>query len=330
MGGHCGIPHNRPVSDGLHLLVPYAFSTAEGCAQALQGLQLPHLQRLAARLGAPQPDPGDEASLSMPHERALARAWGLHVRDGLIPLAAWQAAQVPGTPGGSAWAWITPSHWRVGTDHIRMAHPEELQLDEAASLQLLAAMQPYFAEDGIALDYLAPLQWRGRGELFRELPTASLDRVAGRVIDRWMPSGATGRPLRRLQQEMQMLLYNLPINDERQRQGLLPVNSIWVSGTGALPPDAAVKAPDSLREATGLRAPALAQDWRAWAAAWTRLDATDIAQLLSEHEQGRAVRLTLCGERGTRSWAGAQAPGLWQRLGGLFTKPAPATLLEGL
>ena len=71
--------------------------------------------------------------------------------------------------------------------------------------------------------------------LERVLPAASLDRVVGRTIDDWMPRTPQAGPLRRLQQEMQMLLYTLPLNDERQRGGLLPVNSFWLHGTGALP-----------------------------------------------------------------------------------------------
>ena len=38
------------MSDTNHLLVPYAASAATGCQQALQGLALPHLDRLLARL----------------------------------------------------------------------------------------------------------------------------------------------------------------------------------------------------------------------------------------------------------------------------------------
>jgi hypothetical protein len=67
------------------------------------------------------------------------------------------------------------------------------------------------------------------------LTPASLDRVVGRVIDGWMPRAGEAKALRRLQQEMQMLLYTHPVNEERARGGLLPVNSFWASGTGALP-----------------------------------------------------------------------------------------------
>ncbi|MBP7440003.1 MAG: phosphoglycerate mutase, partial [Acidovorax sp.] len=64
------------MSDTTSLLIPYAASTAEGCQQALQGLALPHLDRLLARLSphTAQTDTGEETSFTPPHERALARA----------------------------------------------------------------------------------------------------------------------------------------------------------------------------------------------------------------------------------------------------------------
>ncbi|MCG2591954.1 phosphoglycerate mutase [Ramlibacter sp. XY19] len=316
------------------MLVPFAGSPPGGSPEALAGLQLPNLQRLLARLREDGADTGAPDSLSMPHERALARAWGLETAtDGLIPLAAWQARQ-DGLEGaeGAGWAWITPSHWRVGRDHVEMAPAAALALDGVDSRTLLSAMEPYFAEDGITLHYQAPLRWLARGELFRKLPTASLDRVGGRTIDGWMPAGAPGRPLRRLQQEMQMLLYTLPLNDARQRGGLLPVNSFWASGSGALPanvaegaatPPAGLRLPQSLREA------ALQGDPAAWRAAWQQLDARECAQLLEELDAGRPVRLTLCGDAHARSWVSGSA-GAWQRFTALFSRPAPAALLGAL
>lgn len=329
IGAHCGITDNTDVSDGVHLLVPFAACPAEGCRQALQGLALPHLQRLLARLGVESSDPGDPASLSPPHERALARACGLEPRDGLIPLAALQAAQAGGAEDGAGWAWIHPAHWRVGADHVAMAHPQELQLDAEDAQALLAAMQPWFAEDGITLAYDSPLRWLARGDLFRTLPTASLDRVVGRNIDRWLPQGDAGRPVRRLQQEMQMLLYTLPLNDARQRGGLLPVNSFWVSGTGVLPPGTSPRLPSGLQLTPYLRDAALLGDWAAWTTAWQQLDARDGPRLLADLERGRTVRVTLCGEAGARTWSSTQRGG-WRRLARFLSAPTAASLLEGL
>jgi hypothetical protein len=144
-----------------------------------------------------------------------------------------------------------------------------------------------------------------------------------------MPRGDAGRPLRRLQQEMQMLLYTLPVNEERERGGLLPVNSFWASGSGALPPASAARAPNGLRLSPYLRDAALAGDWAAWQAAWQQLDARECTRLLAELEQGRAVRVTLCGEAGTRSWSSRDAS-RWRRLGAMFKPATVPSLLEGL
>jgi hypothetical protein len=310
------------------LLVPFATCSAPGCTEALAGLQLPHLQRLLSRLGVQSTEDGDLHSLSAPHERVLARACGLVPEDGLVPLAALQVRNAGQDPGTEGWAWVTPAHWQVGRDHIDMALPQDLQLDAADSQALLEAMRPYFAEDGITLAYDAPLRWLARGDVFRRLPTASLDRVTGRRIDPWMPAGEAGRPIRRLQQEMQMLLYTLPLNDARQRGGLLPVNSFWVSGSGALPAGPGVT-PPGLQVTPYLRDSALVGDWRGWAAAWQQLDARDGARLLQDLDQGKQVRITLCGDAGARTWASA-AGSAWRRIGAWFAAPSPARLLEGL
>jgi hypothetical protein len=303
--------------------------SSAACAETLRGLKLPSLQRLVRRLGVESQDLGHPDDLSMPHERALARAHGLDVADGLVPLAALQVAQVGGGDPTQGWAWISPSHWRVGSDHIAMAHPPELQLDGDDSQALLAAMRPYFEEDGITLLYDAPLRWLARSDIFRALPSASLDRVTGRTVEAWLPRGEAGKPLRRLQQEMQMLLYTLPLNEVRQRRGLLPVNSFWISGTGALPPGHPTRPPNGLQVTPYLRDAALQGDWNGWAAAWRQLDDRDCARLLADLEAGRSVRLTLCGETGARTWS-STAGSTWQRLLKFLAPAAPTALLEGL
>ncbi|TFY98938.1 phosphoglycerate mutase [Ramlibacter humi] len=310
------------MSDGTHLLIPFAASAAPGCRETLAGLRLPHLERVLARL-APAQDAGhDETTLSMPHEMAVARECGLGGSDGLLPFAAWELAQAGSAAGGQAWAWVTPCHWRVGADHVFMHHPQELRLDAQESQALLAAMRPYFEQDGLRLEYQAPTRWRAAGPLFAQLPCASLDRVAGRVIDRWMPRGDTGKPLRRLQQEMQMLLYTHDVNEERTRGGQLPVNSFWVSGNGVLPQPAPSR-PAGLLVTQVLRHPALAEDWASWAGAWRQIDETQVAPLRARLDAGEPVAVTLCGDRIARTWRSAGA-GWPQRLG-RWLPPRPAT-----
>jgi hypothetical protein len=304
-------------------------AAAEGCRAAVADLRLPQLQRLLGGMVAQPVEPTGLDTLSPPHERMLARAYGLPETDGLIPFAALQAAQAGETARDAGWAWITPGHWRVGRDNIVLAHPQELQLDADDARALLETMQPYFAEDGITLTFETPLRWLARADIFRTLPTASLDRVIGRRIDDWMPAGDAGRPIRRLQQEMQMLLYTLPLNDERQRGGQLPVNSFWVSGTGALPAGYDVARARGLQVSPYLRDVALQGDWAGWTTAWQQLDAREGQRLAGELERGREVRITLCGETGARTWSSAGAGG-WRRWTARLRTPSVESLLEGL
>jgi hypothetical protein len=317
------------MSDGTHLLIPFASCQGPQCRQAVAGLDLPHLERLLSRLAPGATDAGDAATLSMPHERVLARACGLPPVDGRIPWAAWDLRQAGRDPGGDAWARITPCHWHAAADHVAMSDPRDLQLDEAQSRAILALVHPFFEEDGMHLEYAAPTLWRARGEAFRELPAASLDRVIGRAVDPWLPRVAAAGPLRRLQQEVQMLLYTNDTNEDREARGLPPVNSFWVSGTGPLPAAGASPLPAGLRIADTLREPALAGDWSAWQAAWRQLDATECARLLELTARGEAVTLTLSGDRSAQSWAGSGG-GLLRRLGRIFAAKRAHAALEAL
>ncbi|MEO7391707.1 MAG: phosphoglycerate mutase [Ramlibacter sp.] len=318
------------MSDSVHMLIPFASSTAEGCVQALRGLALPQLEKLLARMVLVRTDAGDDQSLSMPHERVLARECGLPGDDGLIPWAAWQVRQAGHDTVDAAWARVTPCHWRVGTDHVLMSHPQELHLDAGDSQSLLAAMEPYFEQDGITLEYEAPTLWLAHGDAFRDLATASLDRVVGQRIDPWMPRTVQARPLRRLQQEMQMLLYTHQVNEERVRGGVLPVNSFWVSGTGALPAVRAFEAPAGLQVIHYLRDAGLLGDWRGWSTAWQQADSKECARLSSVLDDGGTVTLTLCGERNAQTWSSTGGGGLTRRFQSLFARTKAAAVLEAL
>lgn len=300
------------------LIIPHAASAADGCQQALQGLALPHLDRLLARL-SPHPahsDNAEETSFSTPHERVLARALRLPAEDGRTPWAAWHRHQ-QGTPAdGQAWAFVTPCQWQVSTDHVTLRDPAQLGLDETASRALLAIVAPWFAEDGITLHYDGPTRWLASGALFADLATASLERVLLRDVRAWMPDAKQARTLHRLHSEMQMLLYTHAFNDERTARGLPVVNSFWVHGTGALPQPAPTLSAAPLMPTT-LRDAALREDWRAWAEAWTALDAGPVADLLRRAEAGTPVHLTLCGERGARAFHTAPRS-LAQRFQSLF------------
>ncbi|MES3002295.1 MAG: phosphoglycerate mutase [Pseudomonadota bacterium] len=318
------------MSDSSHLYIPFASCLAPGCGEALRTTPLPNLGKLLSRLRQAGRVTGEENSLSTPLERVLATALGMPAEDGRIAFAALDALREGLTAGNDAWAWITPCHWRVGTDFVAMDVVNDLALDEDGSRTMLDAMRPYFEEDGIALHYRSPTRWLARGEIFHALPTASLDRVEGRVIDNWLPRTAGAATLRRLQQEMQMLLYTHPVNDERIARGLLPVTSFWVSDAGALPADFTAAPQTPPRVADALREPALHEDWAAWSAAWRELDASECGRLLDKMQSGAPIQLTLGGERDAQTWTSEGSGGLMRRLGGMIAPVKTALLLESL
>jgi hypothetical protein len=193
---------------------------------------------------------------------------------------------------------MTPCHWQVGMNEVTLLEPHELALNEQESKQLLSAIQPYFEEDGLQVVYESPLVWRVKGDLLDDLPLASIDRVVGQNIKPWMPEHQRAKTLQRLQSEMQMLLYQHPVNDERSLKGRWTVNSFWMHRSlEQLYSDAS-----DLNVALDLRESMQASNAKLWQLAWQHLDATLCQSLSQALDQNHDVSLTLCSETSWRHY----------------------------
>jgi hypothetical protein len=221
-------------------VIPSALVDPEDSAfvQALAGMRLPHLSALLARSRVQRSLEHPAQRLSTVHEWAQAQAWGWTPTDGLLPWAAMRAQALGlDTAGEQAWAVLTLCHWHVAQGQITMASPALLSVTDAESDDLRLAMQAYCEQDGIQLHPDGPGQWLAASELFRDLPTASMDRVVGHAVEDWWAGAGISQPseaaqhLRRLQNEMQMLFYTHACNESRNPA----INSFWISGTGDLP-----------------------------------------------------------------------------------------------
>jgi len=297
----------------MHLLIPFAAPLSDSGREALRMLSLPALETLLRELTPAARDDGDEWSLSPPHERALARELGLVGADGALPWAAHEVAQARIATGDVAWGCVTPVHWHVGSDGVNLLDPASLELDATESHALFETARALFEAEGLRLVWHAPLVWFAAHDSLRELPTASLDRVIGRNVERWLPAGGL---VRRLQVQAQMLWHRHAVNEMREARGALPVNSFWLSGCGAHQSahNAHLKVDDRLR------GPALAEDWAAWVAAWREIDAA-----LSPD----VTTLTLAGERSALRLE-ARPRGLWSKFRSSLQGTQANTLLETL
>lgn len=316
------------MSDKVHWVIPGAALAPDARPQGepQTASTLPNLRRLvgamvpSGRLELPEDSP------ALPYEMLLARLNGLPGEPGHVPWAAFEHGMA-GTPC----AHLKLCHWQVGTDHVTLAPPEHLQLDQAASTALLAAMAPYFDEDGITLAEIPglPGTWLATGEPLRDLQTTSLSRVTGMRLTRsfFEAKGTPAATIRRLQNEMQMLLYTHAVNDAREQRGLLPVNSFWVTGAGVL--DSVITPAPGILVETRLQAAADMRDADAHAAAWQAVDADLCARLLQQLQGGDDIALSLCGERAAQTFIPA-AGGAWQRLKRALARTQEQEILNAL
>ena len=301
----------------MHLVIPFASALSDAAAQTLGTLSLPNLERLLGRWAVADDDTvrdiagTDEYTLSLPHERLLARLRGWPVADGLLPFAAEAARRDGFAPEpGSGWGLLTPAHWHVGRDQVNLVDPASLELDDAEARTLHQALAPLFEELGWTWHWASADRWYVSHPSLATLPTASIDRVIGRNVDLWLNDHPGVLLVRRLQSEVQMLLYVHPLNDAREARGAMAVNSFWLSGTGRTEP-AGAELPADVVVDDRLRAPALAEDWSAWAEAWHALDAGPVRELAD----ASSGRLTLGGERVARTWQPVDRP-WWKSLFG--------------
>jgi hypothetical protein len=166
-----------------------------------------------------------------------------------------------------------------------------------------------------------------QGDRLAGLNGASLDRVIGQNVKAWMPIGTAARPLQRLQSEMQMLLYNHPVNDARDARRQITVNSFWLHGVGTLPTDSRpsqhLHMPDTLRHS------AMRGDAQSWQQAWQALDATAVADFLKHLKTTGQGTLSLCSEHTAHTYT--STPAAWhQRFLRVFNKPSPVAALTAL
>lgn len=313
------------VSQAFHLLIADAAPLQPEGAPPPRLPPLPQLDALLKRLQPADTLACNEDAPDTPLERALARAHGLPGAPGQVPWAAFDTGTI-----GVPCAWLRPCHWQLGMDHVNLLPPGQLGLSEEESRRLLATAEPLLREDGITLSYMHPDAWLAQGELFRGLTTWSMARAAQQSLTREVlalaATPAHSAHLRRLQNEIQMLLYTHPVNDAREQARQWPVNALWIEGAGTL--EHAIAAGAEVRVESRLTPPAAAGNLPAWQAAWQTIDADSIASAHQRLAAGADLRLTLCGVQRARTLR--PGTGLAFRLSSLLRPLRPSELIAQL
>jgi hypothetical protein len=191
----------------------------------LAAASAPALARLLASAESPALEPDGPLAIA-------CAALGI-AKQNDWPAAPWLARAAGIDPGDRYWLCAAPVTLEVGRDEVRLAGVvRDLDADESAAL--LSGLRAHFVSDGIEFVERGPGQWwvalAEPQRLEASLPEAAL----GKPLIAHLPRGADAARWRRWQSEMQMLLFDHPVNRSRESDGRSPVNYVWMWGGGTL------------------------------------------------------------------------------------------------
>ena len=315
----------------LTLVLPFALPPTELAPDLVRALQAPALAALLSRQARATRAACDDDARALPHELWLARTLNLAPRRAAFAAPAMRGFGLD--PGGdpAAWLIVNPAHIEIARSHLALHDLRKLRLSDADARALFDAALPLFTELGHSLVYGDAGTWFLRAAGWNDLDTSTPDAVLGMNLGDAMPSGAQARAFRRLQNEVQMLWFDHPVNAARARRNLAAVNALWpwgsgATGAGAGPDTASVPAPLSASGVPGwlqaaaqqvladpgrildeagaaerllvcgtLTGPGLAGEWSAWLDALHQLESTLFAPTLALLARGKvqSVRLVL-------------------------------------
>lgn len=155
--------------------------------------------------------------------------------EGDYPIAALTRWSEGGRRPRGLWLRADPAYVVAGRDGLVLFDQRRFNLSRSEAHELAAAVRPLLKPHGLALQVPGPRRWYIRASAGLALRTTPLDAVAGRDILPRMPGGDDRIKLARLLNEIQMTLHAASVNEQRRQQGLLPINSLWFWGYGALP-----------------------------------------------------------------------------------------------
>lgn len=130
---------------------------------------------------------------------------------------------------------LHPVHIQTDMHSAYMQHPDVVNLTEAESTQLFADIQAFWQDEPHELIQTEQGHWLLKLDAHTDINTVRPDCLVEQSIQAFMTTGQDKNYWLRLFTEMQMFLYQHPINAARREQGLLEVNALWFASAGVLP-----------------------------------------------------------------------------------------------
>lgn len=183
---------------------------------------------LARMLGAAREPAVDDDGLVAIACKALGIA---RQRD--WPVAPWLARGAGIDAGAGFWMCVEPATFTIGSADVRLAGVvDDLTADQGDALRSM--LNAHFAGDGLRFVALEAARWLVNAGVAQALATHPPDVARDAPLLSFLPTGPDAPRWRRWHNEIQMLLFEHPLNRARESAGLAPVNGVWLWGGGTL------------------------------------------------------------------------------------------------
>ncbi|BCL75135.1 hypothetical protein JHS3_08710 [Jeongeupia sp. HS-3] len=210
----------------LHLVLPYSdWPERDDIAAFAQSVALPATSLL---FGRGQAQSAQAESL----EVWLAKRYGL-ADLAVAPLTL--ALDLPGEEPGY-WLRADPVHLRADRDRLLLLDTKHFSLAQSEADGLCAGLNKLYRDDGFRFIAATPTRWYLRLPADPGLSWSSIDEALGRDVREHLPKGEAAMKWHGLLNEIQMCMYNAPVNDARVAAGQPAIQSIWPWGGGMFPP----------------------------------------------------------------------------------------------
>ena len=227
----------------LHLFIPNLFWPDSTFHEIYQDLSLPAIETIFAKSLRTK----DE---SQGVEDWLCKAFSVEKQQDIpvapLTLLADKAGDIE--TGDDYWLRADPVHLRVEHEQVLLADSRTFSISLEEACQFAEVINKHFAEDDLSpscgvdnrrkLISLVPL-CADRWYLYMQKPpliqTHLLSETAAKNINEHFPYGTEEMFWKGILNEIQMLLYEHPLNQAREERGDLAINGIWFWGGGVIP-----------------------------------------------------------------------------------------------
>ncbi len=181
----------------------------------------PALTRLLAAAGAPAVDrDGSIGVICTALGIAKQRDW---------PVAPWLARGAGIAATAAYWLCAEPATFEVGRGDVSLSGTVT-DLEPVETTALLSSLNAHFAREGVRFDAPHAAHWLAGCVATQSLSTQPPESVIGKPLLGHLMEGTDGGRWRSWQNEIQMLLFEHPVNVAREAAGRAVVNSVWLLG----------------------------------------------------------------------------------------------------